>query len=171
MPTSSNRLFDFSAIGLSGLCLAHCLILPLAAAALPAFTAWSRAEWVHGLFVAVAAPLTGFALWRVHLSHPLPGRLIVLAVAGLVLLLNPAWAAADLFGGFRTLAIDPAEPFAANTLTVGGRLIVQAEAPRTAAILAGAGYAPHPVAISEFAKAEAGLTCLSLIFVAKSVML
>ncbi len=87
MPTTPNRLFDLSAISLSGLCLAHCLALPLAAAFLPALGAWSRAEWVHGLFVAVAAPLTGFALWRVHLSHPLPGRLIVLALAGLVLLL------------------------------------------------------------------------------------
>lgn len=96
MPATSNRLFDLSAIGLSGLCLAHCLILPLAAVALPALGAWSRAEWVHGLFVAIAAPLTGFALWRVHLSHPLPGAMIALAMAGLALLLIGAlpWPAA-----------------------------------------------------------------------------
>jgi len=90
MSSPPNRLFDISAISLSGLCLAHCLALPIAAAFLPALGAWSRAEWVHGLFVAIAAPLTGFALWRVHLSHPLPGGLIVLAMAGLALLLAGA---------------------------------------------------------------------------------
>lgn len=87
MHPTPNRLFDLSAISLSGLCLAHCLALPMAAAFLPALAAWSRAEWVHGLFVAIAAPLTGFALWRVHLSHPLPGGLIILAMLGLALLL------------------------------------------------------------------------------------
>ena len=121
-------------------------------------------------FEAAVAP-HGYRVSVVPMVGALHLKTAVTALDDETLLLNPAWAAADLFGGFRTLAIDPAEPFAANTLTVGGRLIVQAEAPRTAAILAGAGYAPHPVAISEFAKAEAGLTCLSLIFVAKSVML
>jgi len=87
MKPNPERLFDLSAISLSGLCLAHCLALPVAAAFLPALDAWSRAEWVHGVFVAVAAPLTALALWRVHVSHPLPGRLIALALAGLALLL------------------------------------------------------------------------------------
>ncbi|WP_159088803.1 MerC family mercury resistance protein, partial [Xanthomonas fragariae] len=39
-------LLDSSSIALSGLCLLHCLALPLLAAALPLFGAWSQAEWV-----------------------------------------------------------------------------------------------------------------------------
>lgn len=56
------QLLDGSAVCVSSLCLAHCLVLPLIAAALPMFGVWARAEWVHVMFVAVAAPLSGLAL-------------------------------------------------------------------------------------------------------------
>lgn len=76
---------DMAAIGLSGLCLVHCLALPLAAASLPLLGAWAEAEWGHLLFAAVAAPLSLTALfsgsnWR------LPLGLILLAVTGVGLL-------------------------------------------------------------------------------------
>lgn len=87
MKACPSALFDASAIGLSGLCLAHCLLLPVLAAFLPLFGAWSQAEWVHLLFAALAVPLTAFALWRAHRLRPLPRRLRVLAVAGLAGLL------------------------------------------------------------------------------------
>jgi hypothetical protein len=80
------RVFDLSAIGLSGLCLVHCLALPLLAAALPIFGAWARAEWVHGVFVAIAAPLSAGALWLNSRGEPRPRGLYVAAVAGLGLL-------------------------------------------------------------------------------------
>lgn len=126
-------------------------------------------EGIAALEAAVAPH--GYQVIPVPVAGALHLKTAVTALDAQTLLLNPAWVAADAFPGFRILAIDPAEPFAGNTLTVGDQLIVQAETPRTAAILAGAGYAPHPVAISEFAKAEAGLTCLSLIFAAKSVII
>ncbi|WP_413894670.1 MerC family mercury resistance protein [Pantoea ananatis] len=59
---------------MSGLCLLHCLALPLLAAALPLFGVWAEAEWVHVVFVAIAAPLAGLALWRGHRRDPCPGR-------------------------------------------------------------------------------------------------
>ncbi|MBS7455771.1 MerC domain-containing protein [Coralloluteibacterium stylophorae] len=77
-------LFDASAVALSGLCLVHCLALPLLAAALPLFGAWAEAEWVHILFVAIAVPLTSSALWRSHRQHRLPAALRALAAAGLL---------------------------------------------------------------------------------------
>ncbi len=113
--------------------------------------------------LAAAAGPYGYRVVPVPIAAALHLKTAVTALDARTLLLNPAWVEADAFEGFTILAIDPVEPFAGNTLTVGGRLIVQAETPRTAAILARAGYAIHPVAISEFAKAEAGLTCLSLI--------
>ncbi|MFT4198830.1 MAG: MerC domain-containing protein [Pseudoxanthomonas sp.] len=82
--------FDLSAIGLSGLCLVHCLALPVLAAFLPLFASWSHAEWVHALFAAIAVPLTGAALWRAHLRRRLPWVLRVLALAGLCGLLAGA---------------------------------------------------------------------------------
>lgn len=83
-------LFDASAVALSGLCLLHCLALPLLAALLPLFGAWSEAEWVHGVFVLIAAPLTSYALWRAHRHRPLPAALWLLAGSGLALLLAGA---------------------------------------------------------------------------------
>ncbi|HEY3949715.1 MerC domain-containing protein [Phenylobacterium sp.] len=83
-------LLDGSAMGLSGLCLAHCLILPLIGAALPAAGAWARAPWVHVVLIAFAAPLAVFALARrVHGRWP-PTRLLALGFAGVGLL---AWGA------------------------------------------------------------------------------
>ncbi len=51
----------------------------------------------------------------------------------------------------------------ANVLLLGGGVIVSADAPETAALLARRGLAVRTVDISEFHKGDAGLTCLSLI--------
>lgn len=81
----SRRLswFDLSALGLSGVCLVHCLALPVLAAFLPLFARWTHAEWLHPVFALVAIPLTGAALWSAHRRHGLPWRLRLLALAGL----------------------------------------------------------------------------------------
>ncbi|MFA0924096.1 MerC domain-containing protein [Xanthomonas fragariae] len=76
-------LLDSSALALSGLCLLHCLALPLLAAALPLFGAWSQAEWVHVVFATAAVPLSGYALWSTHRRRALPAPMWVLAIFGL----------------------------------------------------------------------------------------
>lgn len=83
----SATLGDTVAIGLSGLCLAHCLALPILASLLPIAGAWAEAAWVHWLFVVAAAPVSlGTFL--------LPGKraplLICLAALGLALLVSGA---------------------------------------------------------------------------------
>lgn len=84
------------------------------------------------------------------------------------LLANPAWVDLAPFHDFRILAVDADEPFAANVLPVGDVRIVNAAFPRTRALVeaycATAGLQAIAVDIGEFGKAEAGLTCLSLIF-------
>ncbi len=82
---SPAKAFDISAIGLSGLCLIHCLVLPVVAVALPYLGGWSKAEWVHILFVALAAPISAIALFRRAAKRP-PASLLLLAAAGLLLL-------------------------------------------------------------------------------------
>lgn len=64
MKSASSSLLDASAIGLSGLCLVHCLALPVLAALTPALATWTQAEWIHGAVVAIAVPLSALALWR-----------------------------------------------------------------------------------------------------------
>ena len=80
-----------------------------------------------------------------------------------LLLVNPRWVRLGRVRGLRALAVDPAEPFAANALRVGDTVLLQASCPRTAERVAAAGYDVRTLDISEFARAEAGLTCLSLI--------
>ena len=83
-------VLDAWAVVLSTLCLIHCLALPLLAAALPLLGVWAHDEWVHIVFVAIALPLTGFALWRAHRCQPLPSALRALAALGLAGLLTGA---------------------------------------------------------------------------------
>lgn len=90
MKSAHAALLDVGAVALSSLCLLHCLALPLLAAALPLFGAWAEAEWVHGMFVAIALPITAFALWRAHRQHALPALAWWAAGAGLALLLAGA---------------------------------------------------------------------------------
>jgi hypothetical protein len=90
MKSPSPALLDAGAVALSSLCLLHCLALPLLAAALPLFGAWAQAEWVHLLFVAIALPLTGYALWRADRRHRLPIMAWTAAGLGLGLLLAGA---------------------------------------------------------------------------------
>ncbi len=55
------------------------------------------------------------------------------------------------------------EPEAANILAVRGRILAHAGFPRTADLLAARGYDLLPLDVSEFLKAEAGVTCKSLL--------
>jgi dimethylargininase len=48
-------------------------------------------------------------------------------------------------------------------LVIGERIIVSDAFPRTAALLQAQGWTVFPVSVSEFAKAEGGVTCLSLV--------
>lgn len=67
------------------------------------------------------------------------------------------------FSGVELLAVDDAEPAAANCLRVGERLILPAGNPRTADRLRQRGFHVVEVDVSELQKAEAGVTCMSLV--------
>jgi len=62
------------------------------------------------------------------------------------------------------IEIDAAEPYAANGLLVGSRLIYPASFPRTRARLEAVGIVIEPVDVSELQKAEGAVTCCSLVF-------
>lgn len=77
------RALDASAIGLSALCLVHCLALPALAITLPLLGAWARAEWVHILFVSLAAPIAMLALMDWENRRPWSWKLVGLGCLGL----------------------------------------------------------------------------------------
>lgn len=79
-------------------------------------------------------------------------------------LVNPEWVDAGVFRGREVVPVDASEPWAANVLRVGGSVCVSAAFPRTAEMLAARGYDVRAVEVSEFAKAEGGMTCMSLLF-------
>jgi dimethylargininase len=79
------------------------------------------------------------------------------------LLVNPAWVDPRLFGELRVVAVDEEEPYAANTLTVGGTTLISAMYPQTRRRLEGTGVTTHAVDVSELHKAEGGLTCMSVL--------
>ena len=80
------------------------------------------------------------------------------------LLVNPQWIERDDLNGFEQVEIVPDEPFAGDVALVGENVIAGSSFPRTNEKLARLGYKVSTVDLSEFAKAEGGVTCLSLIF-------
>lgn len=84
------KALDLSAVGLSALCLVHCLALPAMALALPLLASWARAEWVHVVFVSLAAPIALLALVDWSTGRPASWRLLGLAGTGLALMLAGA---------------------------------------------------------------------------------
>lgn len=55
---------DAAAWGVSGLCLVHCLALPILSVTLPVFAGVTEAEWLHKVFVGLAIPISIGAIFR-----------------------------------------------------------------------------------------------------------
>jgi dimethylargininase len=81
-----------------------------------------------------------------------------------MLLANREWINVDAFSEYELIDTPSHEPWAANTLRIGETLLLPSCFPQTRALLEANGYAIRLVDISELQKAEAGLTCLSVIF-------
>jgi len=79
------------------------------------------------------------------------------------ILANPDWVDRRVFAGVTVVDVAGDEPFAGNTLTLGGVTLVASSCPRTAAILNARDVITRAVDLSELAKAEGALTCSSLI--------
>ncbi|HKP14318.1 MAG TPA: arginine deiminase-related protein [Blastocatellia bacterium] len=82
------------------------------------------------------------------------------------LLINRDWVDAALFAGFDLIDVPAGEPGAANALLIGETVILPSAFPQTAALLEARGFKVCPVDVSEFQKAEGGVTCKSIIFTA-----
>jgi dimethylargininase len=88
-----------------------------------------------------------------------------------VVVFNQGWVSGRVFeeDGLEAVPVAASEPWAANVLWVADTLLVPAGNDLTARSLRSLGLRPVPVEIGEFQKAEAGLTCLSLLIPARPV--
>lgn len=75
---------------------------------------------------------------------------------------TPALADAGLFGDLDVIVTPEGEEAAANLLRVNDVVLVGAGYPTTAALVAARGLSVVPLAVSEIAKIDAGLSCMSL---------
>ena len=80
------------------------------------------------------------------------------------LLVNPQLLAPERFAGFNLLFVSEDEPWAANALRVADTLCLQEDSPKTAEIVRRVCGRIKLIDMSELRKAEAGLTCSSIIF-------
>jgi len=86
------------------------------------------------------------------------------------LLINRGWLDAEAFAGFDFLDVPASEPGAANALLIGETVIMPSAFPQTIALLEERGFTVRAVDVSEFQKAEGGVTCKSVIFTAPSIL-
>ena len=80
------------------------------------------------------------------------------------LLANRGGVDLEPFGNLRVIDVAPAELAAADVLAIDDTIIIASSFPATAYILDRAGWRVLPIDVSELQKAEAGVTCMSLIF-------
>ena len=78
-------------------------------------------------------------------------------------LVNPEWIDVVPLAGSQLLPVPAAEPWAADLLPIGGEIVLPDGFPATVELLEREGFTTRSVPLSEFAKAEAGVTCLSLV--------
>lgn len=80
------------------------------------------------------------------------------------ILVNPDWIPVGHFSRWQCVPVAPEEPYGANALCAGDIVHLAASAPRTRRKLDALGFTTASIDTSEFEKAEAALTCLSLLF-------
>lgn len=86
--SDDHKRIDRAAIWLSGLCLVHCLAVPLAFLLAPSLSAWLDATetQTHWILFGLAVPISAIALYRGYKRQP-NLLTIVLGLAGLSLML------------------------------------------------------------------------------------
>jgi dimethylargininase len=130
-------------------------------------TARTNQAGIAQLVVALSEAPDGEAPAPVY-SVPVNDYLHLLSAATYIgrdtLLAVQAYAGHPHFAGLDVIVAPPEEAYAVNALGLGESVVVPAGYPRVAAMLRDRGFEVLPVPVSEFAKADGGVTCLSLVW-------
>jgi dimethylargininase len=117
---------------------------------------------------AILAPL-GYAVMGVPVTKCLHFKSGCATLGPETVLVNPEWVSPRVFGDRHIVTIDPSEPWGANVLAIGEQLVIPASVPRTrnrverALVDMGRAATVAAIDVSEFQKAEAGVTCMSIL--------
>jgi dimethylargininase len=109
----------------------------------------------------------GYEVVPVGVTACLHLKSAVTAIDEGAVLANPDWVDLAPLDGIHVVRVPIDEPGAANVLRVAGCVLAHSGFPRTIDLLAACGMDVRPIDVSEFLKAEAGVTCKSLVFRAR----
>lgn len=104
-------------------------------------------------YTVCAVPVTGSLHFKTACTALPDGRLLV----------NPAWIDRAPLCGFEQIAVPESEPWGANMACLAQRVIAAAFNRQTVDLIRSLGFVVHAVDLGEFAKAEGGVTCLSIL--------
>jgi dimethylargininase len=105
----------------------------------------------------------GYHVQTVEVSRCLHLKSALTQVGPDTVLHNPEWIEAELLGGFLRVETHPTEPFAGNALFVGSTVLHPTAFLHTRERLQARGIVVQSVDMDELAKAEAGVTCCSIL--------
>ena len=125
-------------------------------------TARTNAEGTRQLAAALAPH--GYEVVPVTPTGCLHLKSAVTFIGDETVLVNADWIDVDHFSRWQCVPVAPEEPFGANALLAGDVVHLAASAPLTRRKLAALGFRTAVIDTGEFEKAEAALTCLSLLF-------
>jgi dimethylargininase len=100
-----------------------------------------------------AIPVTGCLHFKTACTALPDGRLLV----------NPAWIDAATLNDIEQVVVPETEPWGANVACLNGLVVAAAANRNTNDLIHGLGFDVRPVELGEFAKAEGGVTCLSIL--------
>jgi dimethylargininase len=105
----------------------------------------------------------GYAVRPVEVRDCLHLKSACCALGDRAILANRAWIDTAPFDGLTIIDVPASEPRAANVLAIGDTVVVPASFPETARLIEQLDWKVRTVDISELMKAEAGLTCSSIL--------
>jgi dimethylargininase len=106
----------------------------------------------------------GYVVKSVEMKNILHLKSACSCISDNALLINRSFVESEPFRNLKLIEVPDDEPAAANVLSVNGVVIVPASFPKTQALIRERGYKVETIDVSELQKAEAGVTCCSLIF-------
>jgi dimethylargininase len=106
----------------------------------------------------------GYAVLAIPITRCLHLKSACARLDDATVLVNPDWIEPTVFGDRVVVPVASDEPWGANAVRVGRTIIFPASAPATRTIVERRGFDTAAVDVSELQKAEAGVTCLSLVF-------
>lgn len=105
----------------------------------------------------------GYKVIPVQVTECLHLKTAVAFIDNDLLLINPKWLDPQLFPKYHCEPVHPDEPFGANIMRKDNKALCPSAFPKTEDWLTQKGFEVITIDQSEFAKAEAGLTCCSVI--------